>query len=271
MLRFGEPAKPLKPYLRKYVQLETQVAGPSLLWPIPARSICDLEFTFGEPYRIHHVGGSLVEVTYPSTLIGAKTNQRIRLELGGHVESFSILFQPTGLQRLFSLPGKAIVDQHYEADAVLGHAFSRLRCRLGEAKSFVQRVQIADAFFSATVAGVKAEPGVDAVVQEMISKQGCVRIQNLVENTGLSLRQFERRFLTVLGITPKHYARILRFEGALVKKAASGWDWTTVAHELGYHDQMHMIHDFQALSSERPTSLAPHLEFLSSLAPDQPV
>ncbi len=251
--------------------MKTFIAGSTLFWPIPARSICGIEFTFGEPYRIHHADGSLTEVTYPSTLIGTKTRQRIRLELRGRVETFSILFQPTGLQRLFCLPGREIVDQHYEADAVLGPGWARLRSQLGEAGSFAKRVQIADAFFSAAVPDVKAEPRLDGVLQDMISKQGCVRIKTLAHDAGVSLRQLERRFVTDLGIGPKHYARILRFEGAILQKAASGRDWTTVAHELGYHDQMHMIHDFQALSGERPTSLAPHLEFLSSLAAESRV
>ena len=88
-------------------------------------------------------------------------------------------------------------------------------------------------------------------------------------DAGLSPRQFERRFADVLGISPKLYARIIRFEAAVRKRAfSSGVNWTTVAHDLGYHDQMHMIHDFQLLSGETPTSLAlaPHLEYLSSIA-----
>jgi len=39
------------------------------------------------------------------------------------------------------------------------------------------------------------------------------------------------------------------------KKTASGrCNWTAIAHELGYHDQMHMIRDFEEFSGESPTS-----------------
>jgi AraC-like DNA-binding protein len=253
--------------VRKYVHVESSLADSVLFWPIPARSVTCIEFTFGDPYRIHHADGSGLEISYPSTLIGAKTCQRIRLELHGHVETFVILFQPTGLQRLFSLPGGVIVNEHYEADMVLGPAMAHLRLQLGEMKSFAERIVIADAFLAALIPRVDDALRVDAAVQQIVSNQGRVRILDLASHAGLGLRQFERRFADDIGIGPKLYARIVRFEAAIQKKTVSSCvNWTTIAHELGYHDQMHMIHDFQLLSGESPTPLAPHLEYLSSVA-----
>jgi hypothetical protein len=97
MLRPAEPAQQLRRYVRKYVHVESSLGDSVLSWPIPTRSVTCIEFTFGDPYRIHHSDGLGLEITYPATLIGAKTCQRIRLELHGHVETFAILFQPTGL------------------------------------------------------------------------------------------------------------------------------------------------------------------------------
>jgi AraC-like DNA-binding protein len=266
MLRPADPAKQLRRYVRKYVHVEVSLADSVLFLPIPARSVTCIEFTFGDPYRIHHLDGSALEITHPTTIIGAKTCQRIRLELRGHVETFAILFQPTGLQRLFSLPGGVIVNAHFEADIVLGPAVAHLRLQLEEAKSFAERVQLADTYLTSLIPRVDDRLSIDTAVQQIVSKQGCVGILALASDAGLSSRQFERRFADVLGISPKLYARIIRFEAAVRKRAVSSCvNWTTVAHELGYHDQMHMIHDFQLLSGESPTSLAPHLEYLSSI------
>ena len=253
--------------MRKYVHVESSLADSVLFWPIPARSVTCIEFTFGDPYRIYHADGSDLEVTYPSTLIGAKTHQRIQLELHGHVEAFAILFQPTGLQQLFSLPGGVIVNEHYEADMVLGPAIAHLRIQLGEAKSFAQRIQITDTFLTKRIPRIDDTLSVDAAVHHIVLSHGNVRVLDLASRAGLSLRQFERRFSDVLGISPKLYSRIVRFEAAVRKRSVSPCaSWTTIAHELGYHDQMHMVHDFQQLSGESPTSLAPHLEYLGSVA-----
>ena len=102
----------------------------------------------------------------------------------------------------------------------------------------------------------------------MISRQGCLRVQALADGMGLSLRQFERRFTTHLGISPKVYARILRFEAAIHRKSISAISWTSIAHDLGYCDQAHMIHDFQSLSSERPSQLTAYFELLNSMFAD---
>jgi AraC-like DNA-binding protein len=264
MLRPAEPAEELKTFVRKYVHLEAET--PRLIWPIPARSIGCIEFTFGVPYRIRHVDRPRLEITGPAMLIGAKTHQRIQLELQGHTETFTILFQPTGVQTVFALPGDVLVDEHYDAAAVLGSRVSKLREMLGEAGSFEERVQIANAFFRAMPAPVLKGREMDCLIREMIANEGCIRVEDLAHQAGLSMRQFERRFTTVLGITPKVYARILRFEAALHRKSVTGRNWTTIAHDLEYHDQMHMIHDFESLSGQRPKSLMPHLELLASMA-----
>src|ERR1035438_624739 len=156
MLCLAEPAPQLKPFVRKYAHIEVSTSNSALIWPIPARSIPCMEFTFGDPYGLCDSHGSRLEITRPAMLIGAKTCQRIRLESKGHVETFTVLFQPTGLQRLFSLPGEVLVNEHYEADSVLGSCFAALHTELGEAKSFDRRVKIADRFFSRFIPRVGA-------------------------------------------------------------------------------------------------------------------
>jgi AraC-like DNA-binding protein len=64
-------------------------------------------------------------------------------------------------------------------------------------------------------------------------------------------------------MSPKVYARVVRFEAALKrKKQAPGLRWTDVAHELGYHDQMHMVHDFALLAGATPSTVAPELDII---------
>jgi AraC-like DNA-binding protein len=65
----------------------------------------------------------------------------------------------------------------------------------------------------------------------------------------MSTRQFEPRFTREIGMAPKLFARIARFEAALESKALSiDNSWTDVANRLGYFDQIHLIHDSPRLS-----------------------
>ncbi|HEV7689935.1 MAG TPA: helix-turn-helix domain-containing protein [Hyphomonadaceae bacterium] len=88
-----------------------------------------------------------------------------------------------------------------------------------------------------------------------------IGVSDLAQKAGLGIRQFERRFRDEIGIAPKLYARIVRFETALRRKtAAPATRWTDIAHSLGYHDQMHMVHDFNRLSGDSPTVIGGRLD-----------
>ena len=82
---------------------------------------------------------------------------------------------------------------------------------------------------------------------------GAARIEDLAHQSGLSLRQYERRFSTAIGITPKLFARIARFQLAVdMKRGAPRQSWMNIAHQLGYFDQMHTVRDFQSLGRTLP-------------------
>jgi AraC-like DNA-binding protein len=86
--------------------------------------------------------------------------------------------------------------------------------------------------------------------------RGAVRIQNLADDSYLSLRQYERRFAAEIGFTPRLFARMTRFQVTLdAKRMSPGRSWLTIAHQLGYFDQMHMVRDFKKLSGFAPGAI----------------
>ena len=221
-----------------------------------------LEFTFGDPYHIRSRNSQFsVEVAHPSVLIGPKTHSSIDLVLQGNVESFVVVFQPAGLNRLFPLASRDMVDQHFHADSVFGSSLADLRVRLAEKRSFVARAEVADQYFMSRMS-TPARFDVEVLAaREIVRRRGCVRIADLAFQTGLCTRQLERRFANVLGMPPKLYARIVRFEAALQENERSPTrTWTTIAHELNYCDQTHMVRDFNELSGESPSVVSSRLE-----------
>jgi transcriptional regulator GlxA family with amidase domain len=85
-------------------------------------------------------------------------------------------------------------------------------------------------------------------------------LSDLVNAAGLSPRQCERRFAAEVGMSPKLYDRIVRYQMALdLKLCAPHRTWVSIAQQTGYHDQMHMIKDFQRLSGDTPARLLAEL------------
>ena len=236
-----------------------------------------LSFQCGGPVEVRLYGEDVTRRAETAALIGTQTHQRCQLLVRGNAETFVIVFRPSAIHQLFGLPAVETTNRDHAAHAVLGAVASELRQKLGNARTFPERVQIADEFITKQSFRVQAADSIELAANEIILNHGGCRIDSLTHHTGLSIRSFQRMFQQRIGVSPKLYARIVRFESALRTKAASPQiSWRTVAHQFGYHDQMHMVHDFRQLSGETPTSIlvdaqavfAPQIPSASQQDPD---
>jgi AraC-like DNA-binding protein len=263
VIRLIRPAPPLQEYVRYYAQREVRLYDAVVTHPAAARAAPLLEFNFGDPLRVLNLEPFREFVSPRAVLVGMKTHCRVHLQIHGTLESFVILFQPSGLHCLFSIPMPELTDQNFDAHSVLGAVVSRLEQHLGECRTFEQRVQVANDFFLGRALKVRGFNGIRAAATRILLGGGESRISALADTAALSIRQFERSFLQQIGMRPKLFARIARFEAALHSKARSAQkSWTDVAHEFGYHDQMHMVHDFEEFTGGTPTSVLKQFEIL---------
>jgi AraC-like DNA-binding protein len=258
---FSKASPATSQYVRYYLQRTLQLGTSTFIQPVPARSAPVLDFEFGAPVEIRSLGTGVTRTAEPAAIVGLLTHQRNQLLLRGKLETFVIVLQPTAMRRLFGLPAPDLINCDHAVHAVLGAVVSALQERLGNASSFEERVQIADRFVSGKSFKTRHAEPIELVVMEMMRTHGGCRIDSLAQHTGLSTRNFQRIFQQSIGVSPKLFARILRFEAALKTKAALPHiSWTAVAQEFGYHDQMHMIHDFRHLSGETPTGILAQAE-----------
>ncbi len=261
MILACRPAPALRHVIRYYYQVEERLAGRAVIQPVPARSPQIIEFMFGAPYRVRRTDRHIVETVRPIALVGAQTFRRAELILHGSVDAFTMAFQPAGIATLFSIPAVELTDADFDGGAVLGKTVTELYARLGEVSSFTDRVRVSNEYLSAKRPPADRISGIARIATKVILNDGCVGISELANQTGLGIRQFERRFRYEIGISPKLYSRIVRFEAALRRKAAApDLLWTDIAHTLGYHDQMHMVHDFNRLSGDNPTTICNQLD-----------
>jgi AraC-like DNA-binding protein len=261
VIRLAAAAPGLAHCVRFYAYQQARLGDASLVQPIPARSSPLIEFQFGDLAEIHWCDRPLVERSAPAVIVGLQTHRRVRLQITGTVESFVIFFQPTALHRMFSLPMHELTNTDHDARDVLGTWVDELEQRLSESRTFEKRVLIANAFFFRRCSTLPSPDGITAAAMSILYRRGSIQVPALAQRASMSTRQFERRFTREIGLTPKLYARIARFESALESKALSTADsWTNVANRLGYFDQIHMIKDFKEFSGEIPTSLLAQLE-----------
>jgi AraC-like DNA-binding protein len=85
------------------------------------------------------------------------------------------------------------------------------------------------------------------------------RVAHLARDCGISARRLTDLFTDAVGLTPKHYLRLVRFTHMIEyagHEAQSGRavDWSATASEFGYSDQAHLVREFRELSGVTPTA-----------------
>ena len=248
------PAPILKRYVQFYTQRELRLRDPLFVQSVPARAAPMLEFVFGDPLHIRYPESS-AEVKSPgAVIVGMLTRPHGELRLQGNLTSFVIMFQPAGLTALFPVSLRELTDRDYDARSVVGKPIAELEERLADCDSFASRASAADAFLARCIPDYLNTDRLSIAMDVILARNGRVRMPELAAYSGIGNRQFDRMFGERFGMRPKLYARIVRFQSALDCKARSSTkSWTDVAHEFGYHDQMHMIHDFEEFTGETPT------------------
>ena len=261
-IRFCAPAPGLAPFVRFYIHRRAEIGGGAVVaHPVPARATPMIEFDFGDEVNVCYADQTALVKSPTTVVVGPQTWRRVEMRLQGSLESLVIMFQPDGLYRLFSIPMTKLTDQDYDAHSVLGAFTTKARQRLGECKSFAERVTLIDALLLRRAERSLQVDGISAAAQQIMRSEGRMSLSALAENTNLGLRQFERRFIQQVGMRPKLFARIARFEAALDYKARmKAVSWAGVAHQFGYYDQMHMVHDFAEFTGETPTRILHQVE-----------
>jgi AraC-like DNA-binding protein len=77
------------------------------------------------------------------------------------------------------------------------------------------------------------------------------------DRLGWTPRRLGRAFTTHVGLAPKRFARVRRFQRLLRVATQARPDWARLAAETGYHDQAHLIHEFRELSGLTPGAYRP--------------
>lgn len=94
---------------------------------------------------------------------------------------------------------------------------------------------------------------VDAAVSLILRARGAVSIDRLGRELGVSRQHLTRRFTEWVGVGPKLFARVARFQYVFRRATSSADpDWSALALDAGYFDQAHFVGEFRAMTGLAP-------------------
>jgi AraC-like DNA-binding protein len=170
------------------------------------------------------------------------------------VTTMSICFKPGGATLFLPLPASEVTNQVVDLFTLWGSAAIDLREQLQAAQTRAEMVRILERFLLAHIAWERApHPAVTfALASFQIGKERR-SISEVTAQLGVSPKRFIHLFEEAVGLTPKVFCRLLRFqEGLSLTEAGQRISWADLALSCGYFDQAHFIHDFQAFSGLTP-------------------
>jgi AraC-like DNA-binding protein len=164
-------------------------------------------------------------------------------------------FKPGGAFRFLGVPASALADIHVDLEALWGRSAQDLREQLCAAANPAQRFRILEREFVARLENTLEEHRAVRAALDIFGRDtGEAKIRDLAAHLGLSQRHFIKVFSNQVGVTPKLFGRVQRFQRAVdLTRNSSTPDWADIAAACGYFDQSHLIHDFQTFSGLSPT------------------
>ena len=253
MLRYTErpPSRPLGDHVR-------------CLWALSGNGDAGVEVITpdGRVELVIHLGNPLERLastgatSHGSAVVGP-TLEHIAIRMPKTVRTVGVRFQFGGSRSFLQPPLEEMRDQSRPLEAFWPKVAPQLLDRLASTPSVERQLDALEEALLGALRPAPASPAVGACLSMIQRRRGNVRMSELAEATGLSLRSLQRAFRATVGISPKQFARIARFRFALRRLPVAGRSgWAGLAADLGYVDQSHLIHDFRQFTGMTPSAYA---------------
>jgi AraC-like DNA-binding protein len=212
-----------------------------------------LHFNLGEPYALCY-GGAEVLVKDRAHFIGPATRPG-RMRLPKRVRLFGVFFRPGWAQHFLRVPAGELTDRCLGLGHFWGAAGRALEGRVLEAATLEERVRHVEAELRRRLAAAPPpDRTVPALAEHVLGLGGRTTARALGALSGFTRQHLARKFRDCVGISPKLFCRLTRFQQALDRAAASPPQyWAAAAVELGYYDQAHLIAEFKEFAGLTPT------------------
>ncbi|PZR27085.1 MAG: AraC family transcriptional regulator [Citrobacter freundii] len=188
-----------------------------------------------------------------STLVGQHTVLQHR-QVGKRFLSIQVVFQPTALFRLTGMDLCELENTYADAKDIFGTQTDIVNEQLFEAKSYAGMISVVEQFLKTLVKqSGKHKMPIDLATNFMLYEEERFNVDTFLQHSYLSHRQFDRLFKERVGVSPKLFLQIIRFDKAFrMKNRFPDRDWLTIALHCGYHDYQHLVKDYKAFTGYTP-------------------
>ena len=252
MLEIIEPTGILKKYIKNYCIVEINNSMDYMP--------CERVFPHGNVTLVFHYGS-------PSKFKEKKSNEYIEsnlvicgqqtsyydLSLSGKTGMILIIFKPHGVKPFLNLPINDLQNKNHSMSDLIKNEAIELEDKLINSKNNNQRITHLENFLLKRIIINKDFERVEHAIKIIENSKGQIKTQVIAQEVCLGIKQFERIFSKHVGLNPKKFTSIVRFQNVIrMKMNDKNANMYQLAFDNGYYDQSHFIHDFKNLTGLSP-------------------
>ncbi len=259
------PSPALSAYIRSYYYLCTdgESGGNKKLMHYPTDGSPKLVINLGDTFLAGDNKNNLKSFS-GCRVLGSLTRKMVS-KTGGRTAFIAIRFMPGKFASFFSIKGIELTNTNTALESlwgVWGKEFEQRLYNLSTIQDML--VYIESVLLKKLQNQSRFDIEISAALDMIWHTNGQIRVRDLSNHVGLSLRQFERRFSNLVGLYPKRLCRIIRFAN-IISTCDDGLrqNWVRKALEGGYSDHAHFIREckfFTGLSPKTYLALRSPLE-----------
>lgn len=209
-----------------------------------------------EPRHVYERKDHQPVASYRQAWFSGAHRQHIVIDTGRDSSMVGAHFKVGGAARVLGMPAGELLDQVVELDALGGLAHANLRDALLEAPTPAAKFSVLEDFLLRQARrNDTRNPAMRHAVSRLTNAPNTASISAVATELGISHKHLIERFRDEVGLTPKRFCRIQRFQEVLrAIEARRGVEWADLACSCGYFDQAHFIHEFREFSGLNPSA-----------------
>lgn len=191
--------------------------------------------------------------TPPPVSIFTHQLERKILQVSSDFFAIVVYLEPGTLYRLLKFPMTEFSQQYFNAGFFFTNELQLVREQLAEAKSIGAMIHIIERLLLARCKQSREKAPVDLVATNVLSDPTTFSLDSMAHHACLSTKQFYRKFTQRIGISPKYFSRLSRFNHAYQYKLTHPYvSWSSIAQEFAYTDYHHMEKEFKEFLGVTP-------------------
>lgn len=249
------PAPALQEFVRNYKILHLKFdSGFSIPFKYrPPKTEQGIVFYVTGSVNLQDVNSGDFQTPSPVSIFSHQTGKKC-FQVSSEFYMFTIFLQPGVLHRLTGIPMVDLGQNFRDAELFFGTEVREVTEQLAASRDYLSTTSIVEKYLLAKFRKLRTNNAVDDIASLLQADPVRFSLDRLAQEACLSTRQFYRKFVERIGLSPKFYSRIVRFNHAYQHKVSHPMVyWSTIAQSFGYTDYHHLEKEFKEFTGLTPT------------------